>query len=289
MTKNTAFADKLQTAIKQGNFYENNYVWKGRKERNPDGTFSQESFRMMDCEEPQLRKFYNYCITMLYNQDKKTPGRRPLLDIVQSQKDRCGVELFLREEEARGNTRFTILESIKKSILASGITSDEAKSLVLSQFIEVPRQYEDLPIKLVQEGCLGRLGKFDKSHITLTFIVKQGLRIADQDEENELTEYVLDAKGNSVKRNYIQVVREKLNIADHMPLKMDSKGLTYTQLRAMMNLKSRYYNELNSHQLETLRYRILFSLEDDILFHIDMWEELIRQLREVATIKEFEL
>ena len=281
---NTEFADKLKNAMKQGNFYEKSYIWKGEKKKDANGNFTQEIVNLMECDEAKLRGFYNHCISMLYNQDKKKPGRRPLLDIIQSQKDRIGVELFLRESEIEGSTRFTIMESIKKSLLFSGITTDEMKALTLSEFIIVNSQYANLPIKLVQEGCLSRLGKFDKSHITLTFILKQGLRIS-QEEEQELTEYVYDEKGNSVRRNYIDVIRERLNIADHMKIKLDPKGLTFTQLRAMLNLKSRYYNELTIEQLRTLRNRILFSLEEDIAFHIEQWEKRIAQIKEVAEIK----
>ncbi len=288
MSNNTEFAEKLQDAIQEGNYFANSYVWKGPKEKGEDGLFSQEVVALMDASEAQLRKFYRHCISMLYNQDKKNPGRRPLLDIIQAQKDRCGVELFLRESEVQGASRYSIIDSIKRTIKYSGIAEDEMKNIVLSQLIQVNSLYTNIPIKLVQEGCLHRLGKFDKSHITLTFILKQGLKITEEDEK-ELTEYVFDKDGNSVKRNYIDIVRERLNIADHMKIKLDPKGLSYSQLRAMLSLKSRYYNELTTEQLKTLRYVILFSLEDDVVFHINSWEERIKQIKEVADIKGISL
>ncbi len=288
MSNTTEFAEKLKTAMEDGKFYAKNYVWKGKKDKDASGNFVQETVNLMDATEQQLKGFYAHCISMLYNQDRKSPGRRPLLDIVQAQKDRCGVELFLRESETEGTSRYTIIESVKQAMRFSGITQDQSKSMLLNEFVVVNSQYGNLPIKLVQEGCLQRLGKFDKSHITLTFILKQGLRLTEE-EEQELTEYVTDGKGNSVKRNYIDVVKERLNIADHMKVKLDSKGLTYSQLRAMLNLKSRYYNELTTEQLKALRYRILFSLEDDIMFHIQQWENRIAQLVEVANLKGIQL
>jgi hypothetical protein len=281
---NTEFGEKLESAIENSNFFARSYVWKGKKEKDENGNLTQEIVNLMEASEQQLRGFYNHCNSMLYNQDRQNPGRRPLLDLIQSQKDRCGVELYLRESEADNVSRYTILESIKKTMMYNGMTNEQAKSLALKEFVIVHSQYINLPIKLVQEGCMQRLGKFDKSHITLTFILKQGLKISES-EEQELTEYMLDDRGNSIKRNYIEVVRERLNIADHMKIKLDPKGLSYTQLRAMMTLKSRYYNELTSEQLRTLRNRILFSLEDDIMFHIEQWEERIHQIREVAEIK----
>jgi uncharacterized protein YxjI len=128
------------------------------------------------------------------------------------------------------------------------------------------------------------LGKFDKNHITLTFILKQGLKIMP-DEEKELSE--VDSSGN--KRNYLDIVRERLNIGDHLKLKIDPKGLTYSQLRAMLNLRSRYYNELTNEQLQTLRGRILFSLEDEVLFHIQQWKTRMSQIKEVADIRGISL
>lgn len=280
MSGNTEFAEKLKTAIDNGNFYARTYVWKGKKEKNDDGTYTQEVVNLIDATEEQLRRFYQHCISMLYNQDHKNPGRRPLLELIQGQKDRCGVELFLRESDAEGTSRFTIKESIMQSIRYSGLSQDAIKNIPLSDFVTVKDQYKLLPVKLVQEGCIQKLGKFDKSHLTLTFILKQGLRLTEQ-EEIELTEHT----DSGMKRNYIDVVKERLNIGDHMKLKMDSKGLTYGQLRAMLNLKPRYYNEFTTEQLRTLRYRMLLSLEEDIMFHIDQWEARISQLKEVAELK----
>jgi hypothetical protein len=278
----------LKSVIENTNFYAKGYVWKGRKIRHDDGTIEQEEVVLMDATEEQLNGYHAHCISMLYNKDHQNPGRYPLLQIIQSQKDRCGVELFLRESEAKGTSRYTIIDSIKKAVLYSGIKDDELRSMTLDAFVSVESQYSKLPIKLVQDGCTQRLGKFDKSHITLTFILKQGLKVTDE-EDQQLTEYTTDAKGGQVKRNVLEVVRERLNIAAHMKLKTDSKGLNYTQLRAMLNLRNRFYNELTVEQLKTLRYRILFALEDDVMFHIQQWETRLNQIKEVAKLRGIDL
>ena len=287
---NTEFAEKLTNAIGEDQLkaiaeqHLRAYVWKGKKERLTDGTTEQEVVNLMNASEEQLKRFYAHCNSMLYNPDHKNPGRRPLLVIIQQQRNQCGVELFLREEEARGSSRYSIIESTNKTIRESGITQDELRSYTLGKFIAVSSQYSDLPIKLVQDGCLQKLGKFDRSHITLTFILKQGLRLTPE-EENELTEY--DAEGKLIP--YVDVVRQRQNIGDHMKIKMNTRGLTYTQLRAMLSLKPRNYSELTTEQLRTLRNRILFSLEDDVLFHINQWEDRIGQIVEVAQYRGIEL
>lgn len=280
---NTEFAEKLTTAL--DNQQARQYVWKGRKERLENGETVQEVVNLMDASEEQLRRFYAHCNSMLYNPDHKNPGRRPLLVIIQQQRNQCGVELYLREEESRGNSRYPILESINKVIRDSGMTQEDLRMCTLSKFFQgLPAQYNDLPIKLVQDGCLQKLGKFDRSHITLTFILKQGLRLTTE-EEQELTEY--DEVGKQIP--YVDVVRQKQNIGDHMKIKMNTRGLTYTQLRAMLSLKPRNYSELTTEQLRTLRNRILFSLEDDVLFHIAQWEERLDQILEVCQIRDIEL
>jgi hypothetical protein len=279
---NTEFAEKLTTAL--DNHHARTYIWKGRKERLLNGETAQEVVNLMDASEEQLRRFYAHCNSMLYNPDHKSPGRRPLLVVIQNQRNQCGVELFLREEEAKGTTRYPIISTINKIIRDSGISQQELNQFTLGRILDVPQQYSDLPIKLVQDGCLQKLGKFDRSHITLTFILKQGLRLTPE-EEKELTEY--DDKGNQIP--FVDVVRQKQNIGDHMKLKMNPKGLTYTQLRAMLSLKPRNYSELTTEQLRTLRNRILFSLEDDVMFHINQWEERISQIMEVAELRDINL
>jgi len=276
---NTEFAEKLTTA------YAKNYIWKGRKERLENGETVQEVVNLMDASEEQLRRFYAHCNSMLYNSDHKSPGRRPLLVVIQNQRNQCGVELFLREQESKGTSRYTIIDAINKVIRDSGLSQQELQKLTLNQFIDITdSQYESLPIELVRNGCLQKLGSMDRSHITLTFILKQGLRLTPE-EERELTEY--DEFGNQIP--YVDVVRQKQNIGDHMKLKMNPKGLTYVQLRAMLSLKSRNYSELTTEQLRTLRNRILFSLEDDVLFHINQWEERIQQILEVCELRDINL
>lgn len=279
---NTEFAEKLTSAL--DNHYVKNYVWKGKKERLENGETVQEIVNLIDASEEQLRRFYAHCNSMLYNPDHKNPGRRPLLVMIQQQRNQCGVELFLREEETNKNSRFAIVESINKVIRDSGVSQEELKSVTLGEFLKVPSKYSDLPIKLVQDGCLQKLGKFDRSHITLTFILKQGLRLTPE-EERELTEF----DSNNRQIPYVDVVRQKQNIGDHMKIKMNARGLTYTQLRAMLSLKPRNYSELTTEQLRTLRERVLFSLEDDVLFHINQWEERIQQIAEVAQVRGIEL
>ena len=47
--------------------------------------------------------------------------------------------------------------------------------------------------------------------------------------------------------------------------------------------------DLTTHQLETLRYRILFSLEETVKDHIAAWEKRMEEIESVAEFKGFKL
>jgi hypothetical protein len=53
----------------------------------------------------------------------------------------------------------------------------------------------------------------------------------------------------------------------------------------MISLKSKKYSEMSTIQLKTLRNRILFSLENDVRFHIQQWESRERQIKMVLESK----
>lgn len=66
---------------------------------------------------------------------------------------------------------------------------------------------------------------------------------------------------------------------------VNSKGLSLAQMKAMITLKSKKYSEMSTIQLKTLRNRILFSLENDVKFHIKQWENRERQIKLVLESK----
>lgn len=138
---------------------------------------------------------------------------------------------------------------------------------------------------MVREGCLDRLGKFNKQHITLTFILKQGLWFTAQ-ESKDLVEK--DPKTGQI-RDKIEVAKERLGLKPTSTLYVTPKGLSYAQLRSMVNLKSKKYTELTTDQLRLLRNKILYALEDDVRFHISQWETRKNQIKLVCDAKGYTL
>lgn len=96
-----------------------------------------------------------------------------------------------------------------------------------------------------------------------------------------------DKDGNT--RSKLEVIKERLNIKSTVRLTVKPTGLNYSELRAMVTLKPKKYSELTTDQLTVLRNKVLFRLENEVLFHIDQWEERMRQLRLVADNRDIVL
>lgn len=279
------FREKLASAIDRKNNDINSFVWKGRKQE-VNGQLVQEEKRLVDCTEEELRGFYGHCQSMLYNTNKDYPGRYVVLDIIKDQRQRCNAELLLRWlEQEKNMPRFKFLEALVSFLELNKECVDPKTYPIGGAIGKCPSEFEGIPCEVVREGCLDRLGKFNKQHITLTFILKQGLWFTAQ-ESKDLVEK--DPKTGQI-RDKIEVAKERLGLKPTSTLYVTPKGLSYAQLRSMVNLKSKKYTELTTDQLRLLRNKILYALEDDVRFHISQWETRMNQIKLVCDAKGYTL
>ena len=290
---NTVLGEKLQEALNKENNNIESFIWKGPREDKR----MQTSMRMVDASPEQLRTWYKHCQSMLYSKDKKYPGRYVLRDIVKQQREKCNVELYLRwlenkymtdyPEPRKSYPRFLYLQDImdvlrnNKDTLPKEEYANTPISLITNG---IPMEFRDVSIDKVISGCLDTLGIFSRDHLSLRFITKLGVWFTDK-EMNDLLEK--DKDGNT--RNRIDVIKERHNLKSVVNLRSNSKGLKYSELRAMLNLRTKKYSELTTDQLTTLRDKVLFRFEEEIDYHISQWEEIIRQLELVAQSKGFSL
>lgn len=281
----TIIKERLGEAIAAKKFDPKNFVWKGAK-KEVDGVIVQDETKLGDATPEQLNKFYQHCQSMLYSQDYKNPGRYVLIDIIKDQIVRCNCELFLRWlEQEKNKPRFNFLSDIRTVLDNNKDIISDTRNIPISSIVGgCPEEFRDLPINLVLDGLLDRLGKFSKDHITPTFILKQGLWFT-QSELKDLTEK--DKDGNI--RDRVEVVRERLGLNPRINIYITPKGLSYTQLRAMVLLRSKKYSELTTEQLKTLRNIILFALIDEVQFHIKQWEERRAIIEKVAADRGIEI
>lgn len=278
--------ERLQNAIKERKEDVNTFVWKGHKILDADGKYKQSEKKLMTMTAKELSDCYSHCKTMLFNKDLQNPGRYLVLDIIADQRDRCGAELFLRHvEQENGLRRFTLMEMINSFLSLNKEALKGTKPALKLAFSNMPDEFQNISLNLVMDGCLDRLGVFNKKHITRTFILKQGIWLTPA-EVKDLVEY--DSSGNLIDK--LLIIRERLNIKDVERLYLNAKGLNYTQMRAMLNIKpNKKYMDLTTLQLETLRNRILFNLEETVKDHINSWERRMEEIELVAALKEFNI
>lgn len=264
----------------------NTFIWKGHKDIDTDGKYVQVEKRMVDMSEEELVTAYNHCKTMLFNKDLRDPGRYLVLKIVSDQRDRCGAELFLRHAEQKNNvSRISLISAINEFLTNNKEVLAGTRPTLDIAFQKLSDEFKNIPIDLVLDGCLDRLGALNKKHITRAFILRQGLWLTPT-EAKELVEK--DHFGNVIDK--MDVIRERLNIKDVEKLSINSRGLNYTELRAMLSLRpNKKYRDLTTVQLETLRNRILFVLEETVTKHIDAWEGRMVQIEKVAQLKGYKL
>lgn len=85
-------------------------------------------------------------------------------------------------------------------------------------------------------------------------------------------------------------IRLELRLKEVEKLNINSKGINLTQMKALLNLKTnKKYSDLTTIQLETLRNRLLFSLENDVQKHIESWEKRMSDIVLVAELNNIKL
>lgn len=282
------FAEILENAIEQGkenakNERKNikNYTWKGPKVKLEDGSIEQLSVKLIDATEEQLNDFYKHCNTMLYNTDPKNLGRVPLLKSLQEVRDKCGVELFYRDSEVKKSTRFTIVNALNSAIANNNLSPIQVNYLTLGHLLTTQKEFNDLPINLVIDGGLDKLGRFDASHMTFNFLLRQGIWLATGEKKDCIT---------LAKDDKIAKIKAALKLKPTANLELNPiTGLSIAEMKIALDIRDRKYSEIPTEQLRLIREKLTFALEDDIKIHISQWENRKTQIEEVAELKGISL
>lgn len=284
--------EKLTEAINAKDNDLKSFIWKFPREEN--GT--QKEIRLVDATEEQLRGFYKHAMSMLHNTSSKNPGRYIVRKITRDQMDRCNAEIFLREY-CKGTftggercAQFTIVRNIQDKLNENREKFPESKLKEISikeLMPRVPDEYSTLSIDLIRSCGLDQLGALNTAHISYKFITSLGVFITNEEvkkliEQNERGRYLH-------KEN---LVKEALGIKPDYVLRLNPRGLSFSELRSMIKLKGsplKKYSSLSTDQLLTLRNKVLFRFEQKINHQIEQWEENIRQIKKVAESKGFTL
>ena len=80
------FGEKLAKAFIDRDNNINNFVWKGAKELDKNGKFVQKEIPLSSATPEELKQFHKHSKTMLFNTDKRNPGRVTLLKEISDQR-----------------------------------------------------------------------------------------------------------------------------------------------------------------------------------------------------------
>lgn len=269
----------------------NAYVWKDAKViTNQKSVRTQNERKMIDMGDSDLLNAYQHCKDMLYNNSNEHPGRYLVLEEISKQIIYCNAELavrwFLSKINKQNNpiyTRFSIILEIQDFLEKNPLPEQMQLSDIKLKDIYsgIPADFSNVNIEIFLKACKELLGKFNRSHITQTFIINMGIWFApDEIKTFEVVERL------TTMEERINTIKERLNLNSNIKIPIKSTGLNYTQFRSMINLRSnKKYTELTTVQLETLRDKVLFLLEENVHHHINQWETLMSQIEEVCNYK----
>ena len=254
----------------------NSFVWKGKKSKS-----GQSEVKMMDCTPEELRSFYKHCESMLNSTDRKNPGRNVVYNQIQNQKDRCTTELFLRWLNSERNiSKYAFLNSIRE-FLENNPQIDQKEDKMSKVISGCPQDFMELPISLVLDGCLDCLGVFNKHHITLSFILEQGVWLSSEESKQMKKEGYTDSA-----KYIIDQINTKTSNKNISTVKVTSRGgIILKEVFSMIALKNKKYSDMDTFQIETLRNKMLSRLEKKVKNQAEQWKKRMIQIEKVLEAK----
>lgn len=279
------FADKLNEALENKKNDVNSFVWKGPK-HYLNGKRVQDEFRLMDATEEQLRQCLAHCNSMLYSKSKEDPGRYELINIIRDQQNRCTAELYMRYLRKNGimpiEFRKTLVDYLNREDVKEQIPRSAYKTTPINLIIDLPDEFRMLSIDIILDACLTSLGVFQRKHITNNFLIKLGLWFTKE----EIKEYLSKKDANGQPMDRLEQVKYNLNLRSDVKLHTDyNGGLSYLEFRAMHNLKNDRYENISETALNTLKNKVLPRLEDEARNQATLWEQKIKEIKQVCELK----
>lgn len=269
--------DKLSKAIEKRNNDINSWVWIDKDGNN---------VRFMDMAADELQKCYTHALDMLYRTTNYKFGKYEVRKNIHKIYNACNAELLHRFIQHELNTEIfktnrDILDYINKFKESNNLTNDDP---ITYMFDGLPKEYETLTIGDLVRACLDSLEPINRRLISNEFIMSLGVWLTDEDKK-DLTEY--DSQNKL--RPWLQVMKERLFI-DGGFFRVTPSGLSYPELRSLVNLESRAkVSTVPSATLRLLRDKILLMLDQDLEYHIKKWNDIQTKIEEVAKYKGWEL
>ena len=274
---NTDFGAKLQDALDAKQNDINSLTWRDRNGKD---------VRLMDMSADELKKCYQHCYEMLYNNSHRRVGRVIMKSNIQKCWNACNTELFVRElyamESSPIKTNKDLLEfvnAMRKEYSLSGNSS------ISELFNNLDPVYESIKLNDLLDASFDRLGTVNRKIVTNQFIYSIGIWLTDE-ELRDLTEY--DDSGKIKDRR--EVIKDRLFIAPNVRLRLNSDGFSYAELRTLIQMGDfPKIASLPTVALKALRDKALLLLDSDVDYHIAKWTSLLNDVKRVAEYKNWQV
>lgn len=286
----SAIKEALEKAYKEKkDNYINTLEWKGEKTYDENKNVVQNSKLLIDMDKEELQKCLDHCNKMLYSTNPKHFGRYKVLEEINKQINNCNVELFLRycensymNDPNREDVKRRDLWITLRQLMQKYPEIEDWSKIPMSKVAEyTPSEFKDLTVTDVLNGCIDYLGALDKSHLTLSFILRMGVWLTKA-EEKEFS--------GIPKPERLEMIKSKLKLPASANIKYSDKGLSLQELKSIISLpKKQKYSDMTTDQLKVLRNKILMRLQNTIDSHIFNWKRLINQILLVAKHKNITL
>ncbi len=273
----TEFGSTLLNAIVNKNDDINQYVWKSK---------DSKEVRLLDMSKEELQKVYNHATDMLYNNNKYTPGKFQVKKNIRTLIAQCNAELFKRYILHECNidilkSPIEVVQFIRENKKANNLTDTDS---VTTLFNHLPKEFETVTLDLFLSACLDQLDVINRKMISDNFILSQGIWLTDE-EKADLTEY----NSSGQMRSWMEVIKERL-ILPNVKLRVDPKGFTYSEFRALVHLSPiPKISTLPTDTLRLLRDKVFILLDADTDYHINKWETIKSNIEKVAEYKKITL
>lgn len=270
-------ADKLTAAITNKANDINSWSWINK---------SGNSIRFLDMSQEELQRCYNHTTDMLYRKTNYKFGKLEVRKNIKKMYDACNSELLHRyiQHELTVDvfkTNKDILDFINRFKEVNGVKNEDKITIMFSG---LPKEFETLTIGDLLKACLDICEPINRRLISNKFIMSLGIWLTEEEKK-----YLTEFDSNGKLRPWLQVMKERLFV-DGGYFRVSPTGLSYSELRALLNLEQRAkVSGIPSNTLRLIRDKILLLLDNDLEYHIKKWNIIKGQIEKVAEYKGYKL
>lgn len=255
---------KLEDAISKKENNINNYEW-----LYFDDNGNKQTIKLIDATDDQLNQFIVHCDVMLNNEDDNKPGRYMVKAKLDDLKNKLGSEIFLKEIEANGITRSSIIEAVNDG----GYSSDSPAGDI---FNNISPEFKSIPVSYIIQAASQQAGIPYFKQFTKALFYKAGVWVG----RDEL---------KTLQRNYQQMktvpaIREELQLPANVMIGINPEtGLSLKEMKLALTLRGNNtrFHEFELEDLSIIKNKLLPIVYDTIMTHIEQWLNRRKKIQEV--------